>query len=324
MNSTEPFDDQAQYRAVCRLIEADLAALPEALAHALQAAFAEFKQGKFSQIAALLPAWLCQQFPVATPVYAQLGAAQLYGWWYYWAQDQLLDGDGAAELLLGAHLALLRQIELYTELGVTQSPIWPLFRQLTVQSALGHQQELRYRLSELSVLGFEQLATFDQTVLLTRAQPFFFCSRAQAWLAGADPFGAEANLVIEALETLTLARQLSDDASDWIDELKQDKLNSVACRFLGYLQQQAVFADFSQLTAAQVAGQQILHETFWRALEQQNQCLIEQTLQKLDAANQQQLAILLRHQAKLNDDLWENHATYRQQLRGFFGLAASE
>ncbi|WP_110514325.1 hypothetical protein [Herpetosiphon llansteffanensis] len=324
MDSAEPFDDQAHYHAVCSLIETDLAALPAGLAHALQTQFSQFKQGRFSQIAALLPWWLREQFPLARPLYAHLGAAQLYGWWYYWAQDQILDGDGEAALLLGAHLALLRQLELYTELGLAQSPIWPLFRQLTLASALGHQQELRYRLSELANLGMEQLAHFDQTVLLARAQPFFFNSRAQAWLAGHDPFGPTANLVIETLECLTLARQFSDDASDWIDELKQDKLNSVACRFLVYLHQQAVFGDFSQLTAAQVAGQQILHEAFWRELEQANQSLIEQMLAKLRAANAHNLAQLLEQQAQANVALWANHATYRQQLRGFFGLAASE
>ncbi len=324
MNSAGLFDDQAQYQAVCGLIEADLAALPEGLAQSLQEQFSAFKQGKFSQIAALLPWWLRTQFPLAMPLYAQLGAAQLYGWWYYWAQDQILDGDGEASLLLGGHLALLRQVELYTELGVVQSPIWPLFRQLTLESALGHQQELRYRLSRLSQLSFEQLASFDQTVLLARAQPFFFNSRAQAWLADHDPFGPAAKLVIEALECLTLARQLSDDASDWIDELKQDKLNSVACRFLGYLHDQAVFSDFSQLSAAQVAGQQILHEPFWRELEQTNQALIEHMLATLNAAAYAQLAHLLDHQAQANQALWVNHATYRQQLRGFFSLAASE
>ncbi len=324
MNSAEPDDDQAHYRAVCSLIEADLAALPTGLAEALQAQFSQLKQGRFSQIAALLPWWLREQFALARPMYVQLGAAQLYGWWYYWVQDNLLDGDAEPALLLGAHLALLRQLELYTELGLTQSPIWPLFRQLTLESALGHQQELRYRLSELASLGVDQLANFEQTVLLARAQPFFFNSRAQSWLAGHDPFGPTANLVIETLECLTLARQFSDDASDWIAELKQDKLNSVACRFLVYLHQQAVFGDFSQLTAAQVAGQQILHERFWRELEHANQALIVQTLAKLRAANIEGLAQLLEQQAQANVALWANHATYRQQLRGFFGLAASE
>src|SRR5262245_47850817 len=117
--------DTERYQAIVAEVRADLERWAATLERCTRPFFDRLVEVQFSRVVALLPSWLSDLLEGSPTVCYQLGVAHLYGWWFYYAQDELLDGDAPPATMLGAHVALLRMAERYRALGLDAAPLWP-------------------------------------------------------------------------------------------------------------------------------------------------------------------------------------------------------
>ncbi|MBA3468804.1 MAG: hypothetical protein H0T53_04080 [Herpetosiphonaceae bacterium] len=314
--------DIEQYELIIACLRAEIAAFPPALRTLVQPDLDALTPGEFSQVAALLPHWLSDLAPVSAEVARQLGLAQLYGWWYYWVQDDLLDGAKAPAALLGGHLALLRQVAIYTELGLAATPCWAAFERFNLRSAAGYASELATRFSSLSQLTPELVAGPDVQLILDRAAPFFFSTLAQLQLAGIPAADQRMQIIPAALRCFTAARQLNDDASDWLDDLQSGHLNVAAALLMRYLYAHQIIHSTADFDLERLVGLHIRVEQFWVELEATTQSLCTEALALLAPLGPCRLAALVERQMQQNQARWDSAREYRANLRTLFGVEA--
>ncbi len=308
------------YDLIVARLNAEIATFPPPLQALAQPDVDVLTQGEFSQVTALLPYWLSDLVPVASEVCQQLGLAQLYGWWYYWVQDDLLDGAKAPAALLSGHLALLRMVAIYTELGLAATPCWAEFERLNLRSAAGYASELATRFSSLDHLTPELVAGPDVQLILDRAAPFFFSTLAQLQLAAVPAADPRMQAIPQALRCFTAARQLNDDASDWLDDLQSGYLNVAAAMLLRYLYAHQLIASPADFDLERLGGLHIRVEQFWVTLECTTQALCTEALELLAPFGPCRLAALVERQMQQNMVHWDSARQYRANLRALFGI----
>lgn len=246
--------DSAAYDAAVAEVRRFAVALPDPLPQRCLPFLDQLFAGSFSRIVALLPHWLCALAPVAPATAHRLGVAQLCGWWFISAQDDLLDGAIAPVDLLGAQLALIHALELLRTLGLADQPCWPAFAALAATSAAGYAAE---------ALAPADPATYTPELIARRGALFQFAALAQCDLAGLRPAAPLRADLLAALAQLSFARQLSDDAADWAVDLRNGRLNLVSAAFARDL-------PVADHTAERLAGRQLLAEPIWADIEQQH------------------------------------------------------
>jgi hypothetical protein len=310
------------YEAIIARLNAEIATFPPSLRALAQPDVAALTQGEFSQVTALLPYWLSDLVPVSAEVCLRLGLAHLYGWWYYWVQDELLDGAKAPTALLGGHLALLRMVAIYTELGLTSTPCWVEFERLNLVSAAGYASELTTRFSSMGELTPELVAGPSVQMILDRAAPFFFNTLAQLQLAAVAAADPRQQAIPAALRCFTAARQLNDDASDWLDDLREGHLNVASAQLLRYLYDHGLIHSPADFDLERLAGLHIRVEQFWVELEATTQALCDEALSYLAPFGPCRLASLVERQRQQNTSHWDSAREYRASLRALFGVEA--
>jgi hypothetical protein len=264
------------------------AALPDPLPACCLPALQRLLAGSFSRIAALLPLWIVDLAPVQPAIAQQLGVAQLCGWWFISAQDDLLDGNGAPVDLLGAQLALLHAVELLRRLGLAEQPGWPAFAALAATSAAGYAAE---------ALAPTDPATHTPALVAQRGALFHFAARAQLDLAGLPQAAPLRSDLPAALTRLSLARQLSDDAADWAEDLRNGRLNLVSATFARDLPSET-------RTIERIAGRMLVADASWRELEQQHAAACTIALQRLQPYGRNRLADLIAAEAAAGAERW--------------------
>jgi len=318
--ASPPRSDPEHYQAIVAEIQTYIDNFaPPLRAHA-RPFFENLARGEFSRVVALLPVWLADLLPVAPDICHQLGVAHLYGWWYYAAQDGLLDGETPAAALLGGHLALLKMVEIYRELGLGTAPCWADFQQLALTSTEFYALELQTRFTALAELTPEQLAPMTIEFIMDRGAPFYFNTLAQLHLAGVDPNDPLRQDVIAALRCFTAARQIGDDAGDWLDDLRAGHVNYVSARLIRRLYDKNVIAGAAELDLERVAGYQIGDEAFWDEIEQTSQQLYRRALDHLAPYGNCRLRDLILHQMTSNAEHWAAGRAQRATIREMFGV----
>jgi hypothetical protein len=298
--------DAAAYTSAQAAVVAFAQALPEPLPARCLSFLDRLLAGSFSRIVALLPLWCCELAPVPPATARQLGTAQLFGWWFISAQDDLLDGAAAPADLLGAHLALLQAVEVFRSLGVTELPCWPAFAALAATSAAGY--------------AHEQAAPLDPAIhtpalVARRGALFRFTALAQCDLAGVPQMAPVRDDLLFVLNNLSLARQLSDDALDWAADLRNGRLNLVSAAFARTLPAEAIAAE-------RIAGRMLAAEAIWAALEQQHGAVCAAALERLQPYGSQRLAELIAAEAHAGADRWADLCAQRATARQAIGAAA--
>ncbi len=179
--------DIAHYRAILADIDTWLNSLSAPLQAMARPSFDALAQGEFSQVAALLPYWLSDLLPVPDDTSHRLGLAQLYFWWYYAIQDELLDARADPAGLVIAHLALLQTVNIFNDLDVTRAPAWADFRRLTQVCAEATALEVQVRFTSLAELTPARVAHYTLDFVTDRLAAFFFTFLAQLDLAAIPP-----------------------------------------------------------------------------------------------------------------------------------------
>jgi hypothetical protein len=312
--------DLARYQAILADIRADLETYPPPLQDLARPIFEGLASSEMSQVIALLPYWLTDLLPVPAETSHRLGMAHLYGWWYYYVQDELLDQDAPASMLLAGHLALLKMVEGYRTLGVTYVPGWAEFETLAITSAACHAVEIETRFTDLSALTPKWLVPWTVEFLIQRAGPFYFNTMAQLHLAGIPPEAPLRGAVMMALRHFGAVRQLGDDSGDWLDDLKQGRLNYVSAQLMRRLYDLGLANSGLDLDPERLAGYQLTDEVFWAELEETARTLAHQALEALKPYSPCRLQALIEGQLKRNLDSWAVARTRRARLRQLFGL----
>jgi hypothetical protein len=313
--------DQQHYDAIVMAIQSGLVALPTPLPDLCGPSFAALASGEFSQIAGLTPLWLRDLLPATDAACAGLGTANLLAWWYGKLYDDLLDGDGQQTTPILTQVALSQAIEAYRRLGLAETAAWAALQHAMDRSAAAHARELASRFSSLLTLSDAQLATWDLDLLIERAAPFLFLITAQAQLAGLPLDGPLARDLRAALGQLVAARQIGDDASDWVADLRQGRLNYVAASLISSFRHEHRAEDRSTLDLDQLAGYQLRAEPCWAAIERQHSACCEAAQAQLAPYTPAALQALVAAQAARGSAALATLASARAAARRLFSLA---
>jgi hypothetical protein len=275
--------------------------------------------GEFSQLAALLPAWLSDLIPLGDDLLDALGEAGLWLWWYASALDGLIDGELPASELPGAQQALLRALEIYRGLGLADTPAWDDLQARALLAADAYAREIATRDAAPTDLSDAQLDLWRVDLLTDRAAPFAFTLTAQLQLAGAaedDPRRADLAL---ALRALTAARQIADDASDWLADLGRGQLNSISAGLIRHLRQQRA-DQAGDLSVERLAGYEIHAEDYWSQVEHLYADLCRQAIERLAPYGECHLRGLIVRQQRSDTAGWARLRERRASLRELFGI----
>ena len=307
------------YQAIVAEVEGYLNTLADPLQTMARPFFDTMVQGEFSQVAALLPYWLADLLPVSPETVHRLGLAQLYFWWYYHIQDELLDHNAPSTALLSGHLALLKAVDIYESLGLTRTPCWADFQRLSLTCAETTARELQTRFTSLDELTPDRLAPFTIDFLINQVASFHFTTIAQLHLAGVSPNEALHHDVMTALRCFAAARQLGDDASDWVSDLQAGQLNYVSAHLIQRLYQRGLATNGNDLDTERLVGYQLTDEDFWAEIEETAQNLSQQALDHLAPYGDCRLRTIIQHQMARHAEQWAGGRAYRANMRKIFG-----
>lgn len=312
--------DAQRYQAITATIYFDISHYDVPLRDNALDSFAKLATYEFSRLVALLPFWLSDLVPVSPDIALQLGVANLYGWQYYSVQDDLLDGSAIVADLPSAQLALLKMVEIYRMLGVTEAPCWSEFQRFAAQSAAAHARELHAHFDRISGLTPDGLMQFTIAWIIERAAPFFFSTLAQLHLAGIAPEQPISRDLIAALHCFAAARQIGDDASDWLDDLRGGRINYVSAQLMSYLYANGKIKPGDELDLERLAGLQLHNEDFWSSIERTHRDLQQQALDHLAPYDSSRFSDLIEQHMARDAQMWAEERERRASMRSLFGM----
>lgn len=307
--------DQTEYEAIAAILRDEVSAYPPALRALATPALEQLLAGEFSQLAALLPRWLADLAPAPAPTLRSLGAAGLWLWWYADALDATLDGASPAALLAGQQ-ALLRALALYRGLGLADTPAWADLEARALASAEAYTRELRSRGRDPAALAPDALADWTPELLMDRAAPFAFSAAALLTLAGAPPDDPRRAGIEAALRLLAAARQIADDAGDWLEDLREGRLNYVSAALIRRF---CAAEPAAELNLERLVGYHLRDEPFWEELERNHAEMCADALGRLRPYGPCALAGLVQRQLDTDRAQWERMRAGRAGLRAVFG-----
>jgi hypothetical protein len=306
--------DSALYAAILADVDAFVAGFAPPMRATLATALEPMRERAFVRMMALLPAMLADLAPVAPDVARRLGLAHFYTGWYYHAQDDLLDGQATADSWLVGHVVFGQIIETYRALDLIHTPVWPEFQRLGHRSANAYALELHQRFAGLGALGADQLAAFSLEFILDRVAPLFFNPLAQLYLAGIPAHAERAQDVLEALRCWAAARQVGDDASDWLDDLKAGQLNYVSARLI------ECWPAGGERTLERLATFQLTAEECWTTIEHTARSLSQRAADRLASYGPSRLHALVTQQVAEQSAHWPAMRAQRAAFQALFGL----
>ncbi|OQY47549.1 MAG: hypothetical protein B6242_04715 [Anaerolineaceae bacterium 4572_78] len=273
---------------------------------------------KIVKTLSLLPYFFHDLMPVDKSILHALITAQFYTCWYYHVQDELLDEQTSATAILGGHLALLKNVAIYDDLGITVAPAWQAMQALMQTSAEAYAIEMENRFQSIQELAMTNLEPFTLEFAGNRLIVFQLSTVAQGHLADLSHDSTLTQHAMQALRLYLTTRQIGDDAGDWLEDLQVGQLNYanalLLTRFYNYYQEPF---DIDRL-----AGYQLSDETFWQQIEETMETLIQQSLACLAPHGK------MRFQTRLIEPLlttskitWQNLRDNRAGLQQLFGIS---
>ncbi|WP_129628024.1 hypothetical protein [Candidatus Oscillochloris fontis] len=314
--------EQTRYRRICQILEQRVAQYPVALAAACRPLLGAFLAAEFSHWAALLPTWLHDLIPLDEVQREELGSANLWLAWYAGLFDGILDGSVPTHALPCTQQALLESLETYRNLGLAGTAAWDVLMAQALETADAYAQEVATRGESLAELSSEQLAIWTPNLLMQRAAPFSFSLEAQLQFHGSNQSDPRYTPINTALRCLTAARQIADDASDWIDDLRRGHLNSVSARLITAFREQHTNPTY-RLDIEQLAGFEISAEHVWEAIETDYHHLCQSGGQALAPFGTCRLQQIILEQTERGSAGWQRIRNRRANMRQIFTISGS-
>lgn len=311
-------EEEAQYEAVVARVGEETAALPRALRDLAAPALEVLAAGELSRIATLLPRWLAELAPLPEERCAELGRAGLYAWWHAQVLDDVLDGArGVAALPLAQH-ALERALDGYAALGLLAGAPWAKLAARLAASAAAYAAEATARPVDPATVSDERLAAWTPDLLMDRAAPFGFVVEAHLHLAGAPADDPRWRDLPAAVRCLTGARQIADDAGDWLDDLRAGQLNWVAA---GLIRDFRAGAPAAEGSLERLAAYELRAEGYWERVERAHEELCAQALRRLEPYGRCRLGDLVAAQRRRDRASFARMRERRAELRALFGVS---
>lgn len=189
---------------------------------------------------------------------ASLGLANLYGWIAYTIYDDFFDGEGKTEFLPVANICLREVTNFYTQIVEYDSGNYKTIRNILDNIESANAWESRHC---RSIVAEGKLAVPRQLPEFKKHQQLADKSLGHALgsitILMLLNFKYNSRQVKEILSFFThylIARQLNDDAHDWLEDLRAGRINSVGA---------SVLANYDRKTISFQRDERNLQKLFW-------------------------------------------------------------
>lgn len=256
-----------EYQAILVRAQETVAAFPPLLQALAEPFLPELARGSFSLIVALLPNWVADLLDRLEPIPGTrppspfdeaetLGLANLLGWWSYLIQDGLLDGDLERPELLTLAMALhAAAVRLLAQLLPGDQVFWDAFEALSLTAAEAHCWEQGWRSGLDGRVAAAAMAGLDDPDrLANRSALLQLAVVAQLRLRGYDQEHPLGRALTEMLRHYAIARQIGDDLGDWVDDLRNGRLNYVSARIVQHMVEAGAVENGAELDIERMAG----------------------------------------------------------------------
>ena len=170
---------------------------------------------------------------VPLDIVEQLSLANLYGWMAYEIYDDALDGDGGHASIPCGNFFLRSLTEIYAGLATHAPEIKKLFADTMDRVDNANAWEQKYCRLEVHDTPLCELPDFgDYRTLADRSIGHAMGPLAELLFAGYGTDSEEYKNCESFFRHYLIARQLHDDAHDWVDDLLHRRVNSVAALVL--------------------------------------------------------------------------------------------
>lgn len=320
-----PFVDlTAEYEIILDRARDVVSGLPPLLRGLAEPLLPEWAAGEFSHIVALLPFRVADLLdgPESRQIdeTRTLAVANLLGWWSYLIQDELLDRDlDQPELLPLSTTLHITAVRLLEQLLPGHDAFWDAFQRLSLTSAETHCWEQRYyRLPLTEVRGeVEELAFLgDRSALLQLAVV------AQFALHGHDQDHPLCLALAETLRHYAIARQIGDDRSDWLDDLRQGRLTYVSACIARRMRETGVIQTYADLDADQMAGFFLYDDNLFAAIQRAALDACQQAAEKVAPYDARYLVNLIDELRRHLESDYETGLESRHKVRALFSPLA--
>ncbi len=201
-----------------------------------------------------------------------LGLANLYGWTAYTIYDDFLDGEGEPELISVANVALRRSLDCFSGVLPDNSKFQQFIRQTfdTIDGANAWElARCRFEVKGSKLMVGKTPDYGNSNKLAERSMGHALPLLAVLAAKGLEPADAAYRQTMRAFEHYLIARQLNDDAHDWVTDLQNGHITPVVAMLLTELKIKPREYDMAELiykarkqfwlTALQKVCQQMTH-----------------------------------------------------------------
>lgn len=262
-------------------------------------------------IASLTPFWIYQSLPIKKKriinkeLLVRLGQDSLLGWCSFMLYDQIIDENNKSKLLPLANI-LCREMEIdFLGLPIDKhTGFFDLYKKIMQEMELcnwSELQELRFNWDKKKLM----LRKFNFDYLAKRSMGYALSSIAIFCHLGLNINSEEVQKLINYFKYFIIAKQMNDDAHDWLEDLKMCHINSA-----NYYIIKKYNGNLDKLKIA-MANSELIKKEFWETVIP-NFCL--KTIEYSDKAKESLLSIKMirkKYLLKLNQ---KNNAIAKMAL----------
>jgi len=320
---------QVEYATVLARAQHTIAGFPPLLRSLAEPLLPRWGAAPFSRIVGLLPFWVAalmdsapsprgSAHPSRRDETETLAQANLLGWWSTLIQDGLLDGDRDQTRLLPLSMALhASAIRLLAGLLPGCDPFWQAFERLSHASSEACNWERRRRLDGLGTVGLDPAAP-DR--LAERSSLVQLAVAAQCALRGIGPDHPLCAALCDMLRHYTIARQIADDRSDWVQDLQNGQLNHVSSRLARRMLDAGAIASPAELDLERMMGYYLHDDELFAALHQEAMEACRRAAQCIAPYRSRPLDSLIGEMAQQLEQNYRVALDSRHRLRAAFAF----
>ncbi len=328
-------DFASEYEAILAQARQVVGLFPPLLRDLAEPLLPQLGDGSFSRIVALLPYWLADllekqgsseggQPPSTAGDTQALGLVNLLGWWSYRIQDELLDRElDRPELLALAMAFHAAAIRLLVKVLPGDEAFWDAFQALSLESAEAYVWEQRRHLqslADLDVLEYDPDAfdLDDLDRLAGRSALLRLAALAPLALRGYRPADPLSTALAEMLRHYAMARQVADDRTDWVEDLRCGRLNYVSARILRRMVETGRMPSYADWDAERMAGYFLYDDVLFVDIQRLIQAACRRAAQLLAPYGPSYLAALVDELAVQSELSYQAALDTRHKLQELF------
>ncbi len=308
-----------EYEAILARARDTVAQFPSRLETLAEPLLPELAGGDFSRIVALLPYWVAGLLDPLEPSdeAETLGLANLLGWWSYLIQDGLLDGElERPELLPLATAVHAAAVRLLARLLPGDQIFWDAFEALSLTAAEAHCWEQGWRFGSDGRVAAAAVARFDDLDRLAdRSALLQLAVVVHLRLHGYDEDHPLGKALTEMLRHYAIARQIGDDLGDWVDDLRNGRLNYVSARIVLRMVETGTVKHGAELDVEHMAGYLLYDDELLADIQQVALAACQQARSSIAPYGSQYLEALVDELAERLERNYKAAMERRRRLR---------